>query len=200
VREVLKLIIVFGGAFNPITNAHLKVCDFVLQHFPRSTFVFLPVSSAYTKSGLASNYDRMEMLKLAISGRKNVVISDLEISDTDFQGTYQSLIRISDQMQDDVAFVIGADNLIHMHKWINIRGLLSEFQIIVLGRHGLDIEALIASNPVLKDYRNRFITFSEFQMDISSTEFRRTFDSTKVPKAVYEYIIEHELYQEDYHV
>ncbi len=198
--EVLKLIIVFGGTFNPVTNAHLKVCDFVLEKFPSSTFVFLPVSSAYTKSDLASNFDRIQMLKLAISRRKNVLISDLEISDTDFLGTYQSLIRISDQMSDKVAFVLGADNLIHMHKWINIRGLLSEFKIIVLGRNNLDIKKLINNNPVLRDYTDSFIVFDDFYMDISSTEFRKSFDKTQVPEAVYEYIMEHELYQEDHDV
>lgn len=189
------MIIVFGGAFNPVTNAHLDVCDFVLRQYPSAKFVFLPVSSAYTKSELASNHDRVEMLKLAVKGRDNVTISPLEISDSDYQGTYQSLIRISDMYQEDVAFVVGADNLVNMHKWINISGLLSEFKIIVLGRYDLDIDHLITSNPVLARFEQQFITFPDFDRDISSTAFRESFDQTAVPKEVYDYIIEHELYR-----
>lgn len=189
------MIIVFGGAFNPVTNAHLDVCHFVLGKYPSAKFVFLPVSSAYTKSELASNHDRVEMLKLATNELENVTISPLEISDSDYLGTYQSLIRISDMYQEDVAFVVGADNLVNMHKWINISGLLSEFKIIVLGRYDLDIEHLIESNPVLEKFHQQFIPFPKFERDISSTAFRETFDQTAVPKAVYEYIIEHELYR-----
>lgn len=189
------MIIVFGGAFNPVTNAHMEVCDFVLSQFPTATFLFLPVSSAYTKSDLASNHDRVEMLRLAIGARPNVDITELEISDSDFLGTYQSLIRISDRYQEEVAFVVGADNLVDMHKWINIHGLLSEFKIIVLGRYQLDIKQLIKSNPVLKRHKRQFITFPEFHMNISSTAFRETFDRRVVAEDVFEYIIENELYR-----
>lgn len=191
------MIIVFGGAFNPVTNAHLEVCDFTLSQFPNATFLFLPVSSAYTKSDLASNYDRVNMLKLAISNKDNVAISEIEISDSDYLGTYQSLIRISDAYQDDVMFVVGADNLINMHKWINIHGLLSEFKIIVLGRYDLDINNLIMHNPVLQRHHSQFLLFPEFDMNISSTGFRESFDESLVPQAVYDYILNNELYRGD---
>lgn len=189
------MIIVFGGAFNPVTNAHLQVCDFVLSKFPEASFVYLPVSSAYTKSALASNYDRVKMLELAIQDKPNVSISEIEISDSNYLGTYQSLIRISDKFQDEVAFVVGADNLINMQKWINIHGILSEFKIIVLWRFGLDIDHLIQSNPVLQRHANNFIIFKDFQIDISSTGFRETFDPKVVPEAVFQYIVENELYR-----
>ena len=85
------MIVVFGGAFNPVTNGHTEVYKYVNKNFTDIRFVFLPVSSAYTKSDLASNYHRLNMLKLATKEYDNCVISDLEISDSDFLGTYQSL-------------------------------------------------------------------------------------------------------------
>lgn len=193
------MIIVFGGAFNPVTNAHLAVCDFVLEQYPEATFLFLPVSSAYTKSHLASNHHRIEMLRLAIGDRERVRINDLEISDTEFLGTYRSLVRISDAYTDEVAFVIGADNLVTMHRWINIRGLLADFRVIVLGRSGLDIDTVIARDPVLRDYRHRFDVFPDFQIDISSTGFRQSFDPDMVPTPVLQYIHDHELYRGEHH-
>ena len=193
--EVIVMIIVFGGAFNPVTNAHLEVCDFVMDQYPDASFVFLPVSSAYTKSALASNHDRVQMLRLAIAGKDHVDVSEIEINDTDFLGTYQSLIRIADRYNDDVAFVVGADNLVGMHKWINVHGILSEFKIIVLGRFGLDIDKLIDGNPVLKRHRSAFVTFPAFDVDISSTVFREALDPTMVPDSVYQYIQQNELYR-----
>ena len=134
--------VIFGGAFNPVTTAHIKVCEYVLNKVNAKEFIFLPVSSAYTKSDLASNYHRLNMLKLATKNCDKALVSSLEIEDNDFLGTYKSLIRFYDKYEDDIAFVIGADNLELMDKWINIEGILSEFKIIVLGRDNIDINQM----------------------------------------------------------
>ena len=189
--------VIFGGAFNPVTNAHIKVYEYVMNKVQADEFIFLPVSSAYTKSDLASNYHRLNMLELAISELDDVRVSELEMNDSDFLGTYQSLIRFSDSEQVNVGFVIGADNLMGMHLWINIEGILSEFKIIVLSRYGIDIDKIIDSNPILKKHKNSFIICEDFNVDISSTHFRENFNSEFVPKKVYEYIVENGLYQVD---
>ena len=189
------MIVVFGGAFNPVTNAHIEVYKYVNDKIIDSKFIFLPVSSAYTKSDLVGNYHRVNMLELATKEFNNVFISGLEISDSDFLGTYQSLIRIADNYNDDVAFVVGADNLLNMNKWINVEGILSEFKIIVLGRNKIDPIKTIRSNKVLQRFESSFIIFEDFNINISSTGFRNSFDSSVVPKIVYDYIIENELYR-----
>ena len=189
------MIVVFGGAFNPVTNAHIKVCEFVNSKFSDSEFIFLPVSNAYTKSELVSNYHRVNMLEIAITECERASVNQMEISDSDFLGTYQSLIRLSDSYDDDIYFVVGADNLVGMEKWINIEGILSEFKIIVLGRNQIDPKRIILRNNVLKRYMSSFIIFEDFSVDISSTGFRKSFEQNLVPSKVYEYIIKNELYR-----
>lgn len=189
--------VIFGGAFNPVTKAHMMVYEYVTSKLDVEEFIFLPVSSAYTKSDLASNYHRRNMLQLATEQLDNVRVSELEMNDSDFLGTYQSLIRFSDSEQVEIGFVVGADNLIGMEHWINIEGILSEFKIIVLARNNLNIESLIRNNPVLEKHRSSFIICDDFNVDISSTSFRETMDQNDVPKAVYEYILENKLYVED---
>jgi len=189
--------IVFGGAFNPVTKAHILVCKYIMTKVDADEFIFLPVSNAYTKSELASNHHRVNMLNLVIKGLEKVKISKLEIDDSDYLGTYQSLIRLSDNNDCEISFVIGADNLYNMHKWINIEGILSEFKIIVLGRNKIDIETAIDSNQILKKHKNNFIVLNDFVVDISSTGFRSTFDKTQVDEEVYKYIIENGLYRGD---
>ena len=156
--------VIFGGAFNPVTNAHIKVCQYIQQKMDVEEFIFLPVSSAYTKSDLASNYHRLNMLKLATKNCDKALVSSLEIEDNDFLGTYKSLIRFYDKYEDDIAFVIGADNLELMDKWINIEGILSEFKIIVLGRDNIDINQMIDENDVLNKYKDNFIIFKDFNV------------------------------------
>jgi len=187
--------IVFGGAFNPVTNAHIKVYEYLVNKLDADEFIFLPVSSAYTKSELASNYHRVNMLNLAIKPFKDISISKLEIDDVNYLGTYQSLIRVCDSNDCDITFVIGADNLFNMHNWINIEGILCEFKMIVLGRNGIDINLAIMSNPILRKHKDSFIVFKDFNIDVSSTSFRETFDESQVNKEVYQYIIENDLYR-----
>ncbi len=187
--------IVFGGAFNPVTNAHILVYEHITSKLGADEFIFLPVSNAYTKRELASNYHRVRMLELATKGLDNASISKIEIDDTDYLGTYQSLIRLCDNEDCVISFVIGADNLLRMDRWINIEGILSEFKIIVLGRNGIDIETIFNNNPLLKKYYKNFIIFKDFKIDISSTIFRETFDKTQVNEEVYQYILDNNLYR-----
>jgi len=186
--------VVFGGAFNPVTKAHMDVYHYLKEQVEFSEFIFLPVSSAYTKSELASNYHRLNMLSIVTKGYADIEVSKLEIDDSDFLGTYQSLIRLYDKKEDELAFVVGADNLLKMHKWINIEGILSEFKVIVLGRNGLDIEELIREREVLDRHRNSFLVFDQFSRDISSTTFRETLNKADVEEEVFAYIVENKLY------
>ncbi|MEC9485797.1 MAG: nicotinate (nicotinamide) nucleotide adenylyltransferase [Candidatus Izemoplasma sp.] len=189
--------IVFGGAFNPVTNAHIDIYHFLKDEFPNATFTFLPVSNAYTKSSLASNYHRLNMLELAVKGLEDVRISTLELNDTDFLGTYQSLIRLSDLHEEDIYFVMGADNLTYLDQWKNASGLLSEFKFIILGRNNINIHSVIKENTLLHKFKSHFIIYEDFHIDMSSTEFRETLNQALVPQCVYDYIKENNLYQGD---
>ena len=192
--------IVFGGAFNPVTNAHIEVYKYVMSKMKADEFIFLPVSNAYTKSELASNFHRKNMLEIAINKFKDISICDLEIEDSDYLGTYQSLIRLSDKFDTEITFVVGADNLLMMREWININGILSEFKIIVLGRNNIDINKLIKEDKVLNKYYNSFIIYEDFKLDISSTNFRELFNKELVNNKVYDYIIKNKLYRGEYDV
>ena len=187
--------IVFGGAFNPVTHAHIEVYKYVMSKIDASEFIFLPVSNAYTKSELESNFNRKNMLELATKEYINTSISDLELEDSDYLGTYQSLIRLSDKYNEEIAFVVGADNLFQMHKWINIHGILSEFKVVILGRNEINIKKLIKDDVVLNKHLNSFIIFEDFDLNISSTKFRETFDKVLVDNEVYEYIKKNKLYR-----
>lgn len=190
------MIVVFGGAFNPPTVAHLGIYHHVVKHLPCSKFIFLPVSNLYTKRSLASNYHRLEMLKLLTKDLDNVQVSTIEFDDSDYLGTYQSLIRIQDTYPNhEVVFVIGADNLAKLHKWINAESLLSDFRFVVINRNHTNIEQVIMENPVLAKHRQSFIILPDFDVEISSTSFRENFNPSLVSQEVFDYIQIHQLYR-----
>ena len=92
---------------------------------------------------------------------------------------------------------MGADNLQTIDKWINASGLLSEFKFIVLARNTIDIEKQLKAHPLLKKFSENFVIYKNFDMNVSSTEFRKTFNKDFVPKEVYDYIIDNNLYGGD---
>ncbi len=188
------MVVVFGGAFNPPTIAHREIYFHIQKSVDFDVFIYLPVSNLYTKSSLIANVHRLNMLELMIEDLEKAVVSDLEMIDSDFLGTYQSLIRIQEKYNDDVAFVIGADNLKNIHKWKNADSLLREFKFIVLERNHIHIERYFEDDKVLSPYKDNFIVLPGFDMNISSTVFRETFEPAYVPEKVFEYIMTHKLY------
>jgi nicotinate-nucleotide adenylyltransferase len=190
------MIVVFGGAFNPPTVAHKQIYYYVKQHLDCTEFIYLPVSSQYTKRSLASNQHRLQMLKLMTKDLPGVKVSTMEFEDPDYLGTYQSLVRIQESHPNEViAFIIGADNLPKLPQWINIKGILNEFKFIVINRHHADIRQMIEDDLFMKDYPDSFITLPDFDIDVSSSGFRGTLDPGSVTTEVYDYIMVHELYR-----
>jgi len=192
----IQVIVIFGGAFNPPTVAHKEIYYLIEKVVDFKEFIYLPVSNLYTKRSLVSNFHRAEMIHLMIDSLPKATLSNLEFDDSDYLGTYQSLIRFQEKYPDDeISFVIGADNLKKLHKWINAKALLSEFRFIVINRHGTDLQKYIEEDDFLKDYINRFIVLAEFDSSISSTAFRETFDPSYVTEEVYDYIMKNNLYR-----
>jgi len=190
------MIAVFGGAFNPPTVAHKAICQHVQSRLKVKEFIFLPVSSLYTKRSLASNFHRLQMLNAMTRGMAGVSVSAMELDDPDYFGTYHSLVRIQERHPEEkIAFVIGADNLAKLYKWINAGVLVSEFKFIVINRDKRDLEAAFAADPFLAQHRESFIALPDFDSPIASTSFRETFDSAIVTPEVYDYVMTHQLYR-----
>lgn len=190
------MIVVFGGAFNPPTIAHKEVYLHITKHLDVKLFIYLPVSNHYTKRSLESNIHRMQMLNLMTRNFDNVLVSPMEFEDPEFLGTYQSLIRIQERYpEDEVVFVIGADNLAKLYKWKNAEALVSEFRFIVLNRDGLNIPEAFANDPFLKRHEKQFILLPEFSLTVSSTMFREQLDATLTDPLVFQYIQLHHLYR-----
>ncbi|MBN2504614.1 MAG: hypothetical protein JXB20_04650, partial [Bacilli bacterium] len=119
-----------------------------------------------------------------------------ELDDSDYLGTYQSLIRFQEHFpEQEVVFLIGADNLPKLHKWINAKSLLSEFRFVVVNRSSNNLHESIENDTFLQEYQDRFIILPSFNSEMSSTKFRDTFNKQLVHPEVYAYIQAHGLYR-----
>lgn len=182
--------IIFGGAFNPPTIAHKEIYKYVMERIKADSFIYLPVSTLYTKNGLESNEHRYNMLKLLVKGT-NALVSRDEIDDLNYKGTHAYLKSLNEESM----FLMGSDNLRTLDTWINYPTLIKECKFIVISRGNLDDESYIKNDEVLSKYKDNFILLKGFDMDISSSKFRKTKDKNLLTKEVYEYIKENKLYE-----
>jgi|SRR5690554_377800 len=186
------MIIVYGGTFNPPTKAHEKIANLLIRKYNPQKFMFLPVGDNYTqKDKSTSFYHRKNMLELVFK-EPIFTVSSIENSET-YKGTYWALNHIKDTYKSDVYFVLGADNILNLDKWIESKRLVSEYKFIVLTRKGYDALGLIKEKH--SKYLNNFYII-DFNVDISSTEFRKNPKLTNyLNQEVLKYIKNNNLYE-----
>ncbi len=186
--------VVYGGAFNPPTKAHQKIPEILMRKLPITKFTYLPVSTVYKKENLLANHHRYNMLQLMSEPMKNVGVSDLEINDRSFLGTYHTLKRLK-QGDEPLAFVIGSDHLKTLKTWIKADCLLKEFYCIVLNRNALDMAAMVEKDAYLKAHKDKLILCEDIDLPYASSDYRTTKDASLLPDVVNDYIKKHQLYE-----
>ncbi len=182
--------IVFGGSFNPVTNAHLKIIELLKEKFNPDNLIVIPASDNYTWKHLTRFSDRYNMLKMCEDG---FIVSDFESKTDKYKGTIYTLDSLSKEY-DDLYFCMGADNILKLDQWIEYERLLDNYKFIVFNRRGFNILELIESK--FSKYKDHFKVL-DLDFNISSTLIRSDIDKyhNYLPDNVYKYIKDNNLYR-----
>ena len=190
------MIAVFGGAFNPPTIAHYEVAKHLLGLPFVESLLFVPVGDHYNKAGLIPAFHRVKMLEIMVSNLSNARISKVEIDAVQALKTLETLEKIQNKYpKEQLAFVMGADNLCGLTNWYKYEKLIEMFKIIIVNRGEVDVYQLIEEK--FSFATTNFLVIDDFiKMDISSSQYRD--DLTKgelLLPAVVAYIEKHGLYR-----
>lgn len=95
---------------------------------------------------------------------------------------------------EEIAFVIGADNLEDLPNWVQYEQLIQNYKLIVFRRDDIDVDEII--HRQFKTFEHQFILLDSFEkMNVSSTEYRENLDrSDLVLNCVDQYVQQHQLY------
>ena len=119
--------IIYGGAFNPPTIGHLKIIKYLVEKFPNNKIIILPTNNFYKSNEIVSYEHRKKMLEIMCEDIiENIEISDYEQTLHDYLGTYYTL-----EYFNHPYFVIGADSLETLHKWIKYPDVVVDNKFIV---------------------------------------------------------------------
>lgn len=195
------MIVVYGGSFNPPTKAHIEIANKVLNFNYINKLIFLPVGNFYNKKDLIDIKHRINMIEGIFYEHKNVVISDLEEKYNKPLKTIESLKLIKEEYpNEEIAFIMGADNLIDIKSWYMYEDMIKEFKFIVFNRDDSNILDFINNDKVLNRYKDKFIIEDiDIEYGISSTVVRELIKQEKkyndlLDLNTYKYIKENKLY------
>lgn len=192
---------VFGGAFNPVHNGHIKLARCYINSLKLDKLIVVPTANPPHKSadGLASEEDRFKMLSFAFENEANVEISDIEFKRQGKSYTFDTIEELKKQYSDaEFYLIIGEDQFLSFDKWYKYKELLKSVTLCTAARELNKREALVEYSKVLLKCENCFVADFE-PIVISSSKIRQMLKNNEntsayLSKKVYNYIIEKGLY------
>lgn len=153
--------IFFGGAFNPITNAHIYLPYNVMKKLDYDKVIYVPSKNNYILNDEKKNFsfsetDRLNMLLELKKENSWMEVSDIELKNKEQPRTYFTMKNLS-SIGYSLSLLIGSDWLSNLkNKWLYVDEILNEFSIIVIKRNNDDIDNIINNDEYLFKRKDKF--------------------------------------------
>ncbi|MCP4439046.1 MAG: nicotinate (nicotinamide) nucleotide adenylyltransferase [Aureispira sp.] len=137
-----KRIAIYGGAFNPITNGHIQVAQFVLNvsgHFDEVWI--MPAYQHMNNKRMESAEHRIKMCELAAAVDGRIKVFDYEIKHQLAGETFKMVKQLTNDEAYtgfDFAFIMGLDNANSFDKWVNYEHLEKMMKFVIVPRKGIE--------------------------------------------------------------
>jgi nicotinate-nucleotide adenylyltransferase len=217
----LKLIGVFGGAFDPIHYGHIKLAQAWKSFASLSKVLFIPSGLAPHKNIVLENKHRLEMLDLALKPYTDFFTDDREIkkNQNDFQPSYtiETLKSLAQEKEEGQAlcFLMGSDTFLKLESWHLWNELFNYCHILIVERRESPVH-LDQLTPLLKKEWGKRLTqkledlhgsayglimVKQFEyIDVSSSQIRDAIHLDKnleylVPEVIANFINLNQLYR-----
>lgn len=181
----------FGGSFDPVHNGHLSLANCCADQAGLDAVWFVPAAVQPFKphGPVASDADRVAMLRLATAERDDFVVSTTETDRGGFSYTVDTLRQIhAERPEAKLFFLMGADSLNDLPKWREPEEILRLATPMVVQRPGETLDSEI-----------EHVRVEMTPVDISSSAIRERLSHGEpidelVPDAVAQYIRQSRLY------
>ncbi len=189
---------IFGGAFNPVHNGHVRLAEEAVKQLKLRKLLIIPTYvSPHKHTQLLPYEDRAEMCRRAFGHIPGAEVSDIEVR---LGGTSYSIntIRALKELYPDESFflLIGGDMLFSFDKWYRYESILKEVKVCAAARDGDSLADMMEYASEL----GRIKVLPTQAVEMSSTEVREKAAaggdiSGMVPQGVADYIREKGLYR-----
>jgi nicotinate-nucleotide adenylyltransferase len=185
-------IALFGGAFDPIHNAHVAVARAAADRFHLHRVLFVPARHPPHKGGVtyAPYEDRVRMVELACVLDPRFEVSRLEEgAECSYSIDTIEKVRATLSSDDELFFIIGADAFAEVRTWRRWPDVAQAVSFIVASRPGYVYDVPVESKVERLDTLDLNESSSHVRLALAAG--RRT---QNVPESVMQYITDRGLY------
>ena len=171
------------------------IANYMVEHtdLKEIWMVITPHNPLKKKASLAKDYDRLNLVQLAIGDRLNIKASNIEFGLPKPSYTVDTLVHLKQKYPEkSFVLIMGGDNLTTLHKWKNYEAILNQYEIYVYDRPEYDLGKLAKHESVS--------IFNAPLMHISGSYIRNEIKAGKnikylVPEPVYEQLSKSNIYK-----
>lgn len=181
--------VIFGGAFNPPHVSHIALAKEVAKRSDVDKILVIPTFlSVHKKAAETDFFDRLNMCCLAFKGIEKVTVSSIEEKLSNKSYTYNTILALKEQGEENLALLIGADMAESFDKWYKYEEIIKLCKLFVFTRNGrLD-------TTVLEKAKANFEIIDFNAEGFSSSDFRENKNEDILSAEVLDYIKSHSLY------
>ena len=146
----------FQGTFNPIHNAHLKICEYAKEKFHFDKILVIPAANPpHKKVDENLSYHRLKMAQLAVLDKEYLEVSDIEYLRDGLSYTYLTVKELYEKydIEGKINFIIGTDAFKKIESWYESDKLKDMLDFILFAREGE--KELEADATYLQNLRER---------------------------------------------
>jgi nicotinate-nucleotide adenylyltransferase len=198
----MRSIGIFGGAFAPFHNGHLRLAIEARERLGLQQVRLIPTAHPpHRPDSRVHPQRRLEWLKAALRRERGLVADDTELLREGPSYTVDTLLTLREQFTNSsLVLLMGSDAFAHLHAWHRWRELIGIAHLAVVSRPGAALEASAQTRELLgpaaqdiSELQNapsgRWYRFEVPMLDISSTRIRRLLKSGRsvrglVPDAI----------------
>jgi len=188
-----------GGSFDPIHNAHVAVALSALHVRKLDQVQLIPAGQPWQRPSLQANpRQRAEMIALAIKGKEGLTLNTMEIERSGATYTIDTLESLDPK--HTYFWILGSDQLANFCSWHRWQDIARRVTLLVAVRPGANQE-IPAQLQEMVNQGSAHVEFLPFEpMPVSASELRTRLASGlsvdgMIDPAVYDYIKQHNLYQ-----
>ncbi len=197
---------IFGGSFDPIHYGHLILADSCREALSLDEVRLIPAATSplKPKGPIASNEDRLEMVRLAVGDTPGLAIDPIEMEMGGISYTLDTVRALETREPETQWFLmLGADSVASLDQWKEPAELLRRVQLAVVSRGGHAPPDLEFPKSLMYEQDRPGFAPSLVKMpvlEISSTDIRRRISENRsirfrTPREVEAWIYQRGLYK-----
>jgi nicotinate-nucleotide adenylyltransferase len=163
---------ILGGTFDPAHKGHLKISKQAKKIFKLKNIIWAITKKNPFKNESKSNLKNRIQFAKKLIGKNDYIKVRFYEKKIGSNRTVDLIKHLSKKKNNEIYFIMGADNLINFHKWYKWKSIVKKCNILVFDRLGYKAKSL--KSVTFNETNKKKLTFVNFnKVNISSSQLRK---------------------------